>query len=242
MKITVFNGSPRKEKSTTQIMVESFLKGAGEAGGEGETVFLAEKNIKPCQGCMNCWLKTPGQCSIRDDMAELLRKSLDSQLVVFASPVYVGGVTGIMKNFIDRLIPIADPHIGINEEGKAYHPNRWAMPPVVLISNSGFPFRYHFDYFRSSFAYMQECTTDFKIIAEIYRDQGPLLALNDQLLLIPVLSGYRKLLQKAGREIVENQTLSESTKEALAKPLISPQMYVQEANKSMDKALAAIKS
>ena len=121
MKITAFNGSPRGKKGNTHIMVEEFLNGAKEAGADVENIFLVEKEINHCLGCFNCWVKTPGKCVIKDDIEELLPKFIHSDIVIFATPVYVDNVTGIMKNFMDRLIPLVDPHFEKDEGGECRH-------------------------------------------------------------------------------------------------------------------------
>ena len=51
MKVTIFNGSPRREKRNTHLMVKEFSKGAGLAGAEVENVFLVKKKIRPCRDC-----------------------------------------------------------------------------------------------------------------------------------------------------------------------------------------------
>ena len=109
MKVTIFNGSPRGKKGNTHFMVKEFSKGVELGRAEVENVFLAKKKIRPCRGCFTCWIKKPGQCVIKDDMAELIQKFGESDIVVFATPVYVDNVTGIMKNFMDRLIAGVDP-------------------------------------------------------------------------------------------------------------------------------------
>ncbi|GAG64044.1 unnamed protein product, partial [marine sediment metagenome] len=70
-------------------MVKEFSKGVKEAGGVIENIFLIKKEIKPCLGCFDCWFKTPGKCIIEDDMDELLSKFLSSDIVVFATPIYI---------------------------------------------------------------------------------------------------------------------------------------------------------
>jgi len=39
------------------------------------TVKELDKTLHYCIGCFGCWLKTPGECAIHDDMAEINRKS-----------------------------------------------------------------------------------------------------------------------------------------------------------------------
>jgi len=125
MKIIVFNGSHRGKNGNTHVMVEEFSYGARDVGAEVENIFLVKKEIKPCSGCFDCWFKTPGKCILKDDMEEMLQKFISSDIVVFATPVYVDNITGIMKNFIDRLIPLIDTHYEKDEEGECRHVKRF---------------------------------------------------------------------------------------------------------------------
>lgn len=238
MRITVFNGSPRGEKGNTHRMVAEFLKGAQEAGAQTENIFLVQKKIHYCLGCFSCWVKTPGKCAIKDDMEGLIEKYMKSDIVVYASPVYVGSVTGIMKNFIDRSIPIGDPHFEKNKDGIYRHVSRYkTYPKIVLISNCGFPEQAHFEYFRSTFKYLEFMDSENNmIIAQIYRGEGELLG-QKSAFLAPLLDNYRKLLRKAGTEIVKGQRLSDETREALDKPLIPYDSYIDAANKNWDEVM-----
>lgn len=241
MKITAFNGSPRGKKSNTHFMVENFLRGAEEAGADIENVFLVKNKIKHCMGCFSCWIKTPGKCVINDDMHKLLDKYVSSDVVVYASPVYVGSVTGIMKDFLDRSLPLAEPWMKKNKRGEYRHPDRYEKhPSIVLISNSGFPGMSPFKYFRNIFTFLEENSGE-KIIGEIYRPAGPMLEVNSPQLK-PVIENYKKLLRKAGREVVENGKLSAGTRTELEKPFIDHDEYVNIVNKYWDDALGKLES
>ena len=54
-------------------------------------------------------------------MAELRSKYVAADIVVFATPLYVDNVTGMMKNFMDRLVTLADPYFEKDENGQYRH-------------------------------------------------------------------------------------------------------------------------
>lgn len=100
MKIVGVVGSPRK-KGNTEILMEEALAGARECGAETVLIPLADKDIKPCDGCRSC-VKT-GQCHIADDMQSIYPELLEAEGIIFGTPVYFFSVTGQAKVFLDRL-------------------------------------------------------------------------------------------------------------------------------------------
>ncbi len=220
-------------------MVQEFLAGAREAGAEVENIFLVKKEIKHCLGTFNCWTRTPGECEIKDDMEELLPKFVDSDIVVFATPLYVDNVTGIMKHFMDRLIPIVSPYFEKVENGEYRHQKRYEKyPKMMVISNCGFPEQSHFQVLSLLFRRIAR-NLHSEVIAEIYRGGGEIFR-ERSLLLKPFIGKYKKLLRRAGKEIVENQRLSEETMAKLEKPIIPPDQYIKGASKNWDKLLSKV--
>jgi multimeric flavodoxin WrbA len=240
MHITIFNGSPHKEQGNTHIMVEAFTAGAREAGAGVENVFLADKEIQPCIGCLACWFKTPGRCIHRDAMDQLLPKIVESDVVGFATPLYVDNVTGIMKNFMDRIIPMVDPHMETDGRGETRHVRIHDKPRYVLaISNCGFPEQSHFEVLRVLFRRVAR-NMDCRLMAEIYRGGGPLLATTDPNLL-PFVEQYKVLLHAAGKEAVTDRALSGETVARLEKPLLPfpdyAEVYRARVNQKFDERL-----
>lgn len=219
MKITVFNGSPRGSHGNTSIIVENFLCGAQQAGAEVEQIFLAKYNIKACTSCKSCWERTPGECAVKDDMSLFIPKFLESDIIGFASPVFVDNVTGIMKNFIDRLIVIGDPHWMKDENGECRHLMRYAKPDRMLVfSNSGFPEQSHFQVLRLFYKRMAR-NLGWKIVGEVYRGGGSLMMSKDPNIQ-PFLEKYKALLKKAGSEVINSGNISEITSSELEKPML----------------------
>jgi putative NADPH-quinone reductase len=239
MKITIFNGSPRGERGNTHAIATEFMRGSQMAGAEVENCFLVEKSIHHCRGCFVCWTQTPGECVIQDDMAELLGKIRGSDVVVFATPLYVDNVTGIMKNFMDRLIPLIDCHFEKDAGGECKHPPREggaAIRKLVVIANSGFPEQSQFQVLRLLFRRIAR-NTGAELAGEIYRGGGELFSAKN-ILVSALLLRYRKVLQEAGKEVVLEGRIRESTTMELEKPLMSDALYIRGANKYWERKLA----
>ncbi len=105
-KVYIVNGSPRQNWNTSK-MCGSFAKGIETKGIEAEIINLYEINFKGCRSCFACKLKNGksfSKCAYPDELTPLLNKIAQSDGLIFASPIYFGDVTGIMRCFIERLM------------------------------------------------------------------------------------------------------------------------------------------
>jgi len=107
MKITVLNGSPRKQN--TDALVAAFVEGAQEAGHEVEVVKVGSMSIAGCKACEYCHGKGEGTCIQKDDMEKVIPAYQDADAVVFASPIYYFGMTAQMEAAIQRVYCIGKP-------------------------------------------------------------------------------------------------------------------------------------
>ena len=102
-RMLLINGSPRKDGSSSRML--DMISGRS-LEYEYERIDLGEKKISHCKGCLLC--KDKGECSVNDDMRPLYKKIQDADAIAIAVPVYFGGETGLLKNFIDRLYALMD--------------------------------------------------------------------------------------------------------------------------------------
>lgn len=100
-KILILSGSPRKG-GNSDILCDEFAKGAKESGHNVEKINVAEKSVAPCKACYAC--KNGGICVIKDDMAEIMQKIIDADVLVLASPVYFYSIDAQLKAVIDRTV------------------------------------------------------------------------------------------------------------------------------------------
>jgi multimeric flavodoxin WrbA len=118
-KILGIMGSPRRN-GNTHILVSRMLEGATSEGARGDILFLDDLAIKECNGCHACW--EGKECSKKDDMNTIYPRIIESDGIIFGTPVYWYGPTALMKGFIDRFVYFNCPENRAHIRGK----------PVVL--------------------------------------------------------------------------------------------------------------
>lgn len=100
--VLILSGSPR-HGGNSDLLCDEFAKGASEAGHQVEKIRVAEKQIHPCIACYSC-RDNSGKCVFADDMAEILQKMIDADVLVLASPVYFYSIDAQLKALIDRTV------------------------------------------------------------------------------------------------------------------------------------------
>jgi multimeric flavodoxin WrbA len=236
MKSLVINSSPHMDKGNTALIVTPFVEGMKEAGAEVEILYTKKLKIEPCDGCFTCWLKTPGVCVLQDDMATILPK-LEAEILVFATPLYVDGMTGPMKTFLDRSVPLLQPFFELRN-GHYRHPVRENVKDggkVVLIANCGFwemdnfePLVHHFE------AYCRNANREFA--GALLRPHGSSLA--------PIIRAGLALdvieaAKEAGRQVIKEGKIPKETLKTISRELMPANKYFEHANRSFQQALDA---
>ncbi|MGD0817347.1 MAG: flavodoxin family protein [Methanomassiliicoccales archaeon] len=98
--VLVLSASPRLG-GNSDVLCDQFILGAKESGNQTEKIFLRDKKIGYCVACDHCH-NNNGMCSQKDDMAQILEKMIDSDVIVMATPVYFYTMDAQMKTLIDR--------------------------------------------------------------------------------------------------------------------------------------------
>lgn len=92
----------------------------------GENNFLICDNgpIHNCIGCFGCWIKTPGQCVIRDGYEKMGAIFAQAYKLIIISECVYGGYSPFVKNVLDRSISYLLPFFKtINH--KTHHKQRY---------------------------------------------------------------------------------------------------------------------
>ena len=242
MKVLAINGSPRGAHGATWWVLEKFLKGAASAGASCDVIHLATRKIHPCTGELACWFRTPGQCIHKDDMDPILDAMREADALVLATPVYVDGMSGTLKNCIDRMVPVADPHIELRGD-HCRHPVRGAARTkrIALVAGCGF---FELDNFDPLVAHAQAICRNLgaEFAGALLRPAAPMFPS------IPTIHplffrirAVTKAMEQAGKELALEGRISDATAKAAAADVISRERYVDEANRWFDKELAKLK-
>ena len=228
MKVLLINASPKVGRSNSLRLADAFVRGLGEA--EVERLDLCSLDIKPCRGCFACWKATPGTCCIHDDMARVIEREREADLVVLSFPLYYFNLPGPLKTMIDRQLPMNLPFMTDDAAatGSGAHPLRYpemASTRFVAISTCGF--------------YTAEKNYD---AVERALDHWPgrgawdaIFCGQGELFSIPELSArtdaYLEVVERAGREYAAGG-ITRATRAELARPLYPREAFEQMANAS----------
>ncbi len=239
MKVLAINSSPKMDKGNTAMILNPFLEGMKEAGAEVELFYTSKLNIHPCTGEFNCWLKTPGECLHNDDMKMLYPKIAEADVMVFATPVYADGITGPMKNLIDRMIPRLLPFFELRD-GHSRHPVRGEAKTLkfVLVSNCGLWEKDNFDpllVFMKAFC--KNASAEFA--GALLRPHGE--AMPGMIEMGAPLDDIFEAAKEAGRQLAKGQKMSPETLDIVSRELLPREMYIQIANQYFQQSLEALK-
>ena len=248
MKIVAINGSPKGKNGSTNVIVSAFLKGAQEAGAEIINIFLAEKDIKHCKGCLSCFINSPG-CVIKDDMAEILSLEEGADILLLATPLHFDNISSMLKVYMDRRMVLVAPHVKKDSNGESRHVKKDRVdspfssgvtpPRLMMIASCGYPERSHFQVI-SHWVKRLSLNMLTEVIEEIYATQGLFLSAPVELLqpyiancpqLLDNVAKYLQLLEKAGKEIVTSNRLSEVThKKLIEQKFVPDEINIQVGN------------
>ena len=104
MKKVLIVSSSLRGGSNSEILAHEAEKGAKDAGHEVEFIGLKGKDIKFCIGCLAC--QNTRKCVQKDDMAEMIGKVQNADVLIFATPIYYYEMSGQLKTFLDRCNPL----------------------------------------------------------------------------------------------------------------------------------------
>ncbi|MGM0771097.1 MAG: flavodoxin family protein [Halobacteriota archaeon] len=102
MKVVAFNGSPRKEGNTSRLIAH-VIKVLEKEGIETEVVQIGGNSVHGCTACMKCFDKKDNRCIIENDLInECIKKMIEADGIIIASPTYFADLSPETKALIDR--------------------------------------------------------------------------------------------------------------------------------------------
>jgi len=233
VQVLAINSSPLMDKGNTALILAPFLEGMKEAGAEAELVYTKTLKINPCQGEFNCWFKTPGKCFQDDDMQTLYPKLRAADIWVIATPLYVDGASGPMKNLLDRIIPLVQPTFELRE-GHCRHPLREGSRRglVALVSNCGL---WELDNFDPLIIHVKAIckNANREFAGALLRPHGP--ALRPMRDMGFALDDVFQAAREAGRQLIHDRKMSPESLGIVSRELLPLETYMQVVNEEFQR-------
>ena len=231
MKVLAINGSPHMVEGNTAMILNPFLEGMKEAGADVDLFYTRKLKIGPCNGDMSCWFVNPGTCGQKDDMQMLLPKFKEADVIVWASPVYYSGVTGPLKNLMDRQLPL---HI----EGEMGSKRQ----KIVLVSTCGAWELSMFDPLLQQMKALYsrpEGSSDFAgaLLRPMAEGVKEMIKAGET----GLVEGVFRAAKEAGRQLAKEGKISEELQKEVSRELMPRDAYYKAAQMMMEQAQKATK-
>lgn len=133
MKVVAIFSSARKNGFSAKA-VDKAVECLSTSENEIKKYYLSDMNFKPCTGCFACRKKE--KCVQKDDMSVLFDEIMDSDFVIFSSPIFCFDVTATYKKMFERLYPMLGGGMALGEGFKKYY-YRYPKKKCMLIISLG---------------------------------------------------------------------------------------------------------
>ncbi len=130
MKVLILNGAHAGDSELAALQ-ELLCAELRTRGHPANALVLRDISIAYCLGCFDCWLKTPGVCRTHDAGPGVASEFINSDVVIFLTPVTFGGYSSELKKALDRVMGLVSPFF-IRVEGEVHHKERYEQYPRLL--------------------------------------------------------------------------------------------------------------
>lgn len=221
MKILVFNGSPKREKSDTLHITRAFLDGMNDVHqNDVEFINVIDKRIGYCKGCFVC-RQNGGICDMDDDMPQILNDILESDMLIFSFPLCCYSFPAPLKALLDRTMPLST--LAMLKDGDHYcHPTThdFSKARFVMICGCGFPdAKHNFEAVTLQFHRMFPNNALTVTVPE-----SPMFNAQEA---APVTGPFLEIVRALGREYASTDMLSPDTLAKLSSPMIPEDLYAR---------------
>ena len=129
MKIVILDGASENTPKKWEAYLRGLIATLKRNNHQVNHFLLKDDDIHHCEGCFKCWVQTPGKCEFDDDSREINRAMINSDFVLFASPLVMGFPSSMLKKKMDRTIPLIHPYFSV-VNGEMHHLSRYDRYPI----------------------------------------------------------------------------------------------------------------
>jgi len=131
MKAILLDGSQANDNTGERVRaaLEAEFK---TRGWDVEHIALCEKKIGACAGDFFCFVRTPGLCNVDDDNRDIAEALVNSDLMVYLTPITFGGYASTLRRMVDHQMQNVSAFFA-RVGGETHHTKRYKKNPDFLV-------------------------------------------------------------------------------------------------------------